>query len=48
MYIVFLSFFLRPYLTIMNYKNSFIESISLHNVLKFYTRLFVLVLKIFK
>ena len=48
MYVVFLSFFLRPYLTVLNYKYSFIESISLRNIIKFYLNLIILALKFFK
>ena len=48
MYVVFLSFFLRPYLTVMNYKYSFLEAISLRNVIKFYLNLITLALKFFK
>ena len=48
MYVVFLSFFLMPYLTVLNYKYSFIESISLRNIIKFYLNLIILVLKFFK
>jgi hypothetical protein len=48
MYIVFLSFFLRPYLTISNYKYSFLEFISLTNVIKFYTNIIVMILNLVK
>jgi hypothetical protein len=45
MYIVFLCFSIRPLLTTMNAKTTFIEAISLKSVLKFYLNIFYFIFK---
>jgi hypothetical protein len=48
MYIVFFSFMLKPLLYVINVKHSVFNSISYKNLITFYTKLTLLIIKFFK